>query len=106
MISLIELLKELHRNEDFSRAIDRYTPLRQLITTLQARQIEEDEASFDNAIIQLIEMETAVNDAICTGKEIDAAQLDSDLLKIQQVLDEARVKQERRVSGSSDIGGR
>ena len=105
-IALIEFLKELHRNGDFSRALDRYTPLRQLITSLQTRQIEEDKDSFDNAIMQLIAMETTVNDAVCTGKQIDLAQIDSNLLNIQQALDEARVKQEQRVSRASDIGGR
>ncbi len=36
-IALIELLKELHKNSDFGRALDRYTPLRQLTTALQTR---------------------------------------------------------------------
>ena len=56
--------------------------------------------------MQLIAMETTVNDAVCTGKQIDLAQIDSNLLNIQQTLDEARVKQEQRVSRASDIGGR
>ena len=104
-IALIELLKELHRNEDFSRALDRYTALRQLLNALQIRQAVEDKTSFDNAIIQLIKIETTVNEAIYTGRQINITQIDSDLLKIQQLLDEARVRQQR-VSGASDIGGR
>ena len=99
-IALIELLKELQRNEDFSRALDRYTQLRQLITALQTRQKEEDKTPFGNAIIQLIEIETTVNEAVYTGKQIDAEKIVSDLLKIQQLLDEARVQQEQRVTGA------
>ena len=105
-IALIELLKELHRNEDFSRALDRYTSLRQLITALQTRQADEDKPSFDNAIIQLIRIETTVREAVYTGRQTNIVQINADLLKIQQLLDEARVKQEQRVSGVSDIGGR
>ncbi len=105
-IALIELLKELHKNNDFNRALDRYTPLRQLITALQTPQTEEDITRFDNAIIQLIEIETTVRESVYTGTQIDAAKIDSGLLKIQQLLDEARVKQEQRVTGASDIGGR
>ncbi len=95
-ISLIELLKELHRNGDFSRALDRFTQLRQLITALQTRQKEEDKTPFGNAIIQLMEIETTVY----TGKQLDAEKIASDLLKIQQLLDEARVQQEQRVTGA------
>lgn len=105
-IALIELLKELHRNEDFSRALDRYTSLRQLITALQTRQADEDKLSFDNAIIQLIRIETTVREAVYTGRQTNIVQINADLLKVQQLLDEARVKQEQRVSGVSDIGGR
>ena len=105
-IALIEFLKELHRNGDFSRALDRYTPLRQLITSLQTRQTEEDKTSFGNAIIQLLEMEKTVKDGVSNGNQVDPAQFDSNLLNIQQILDEARVKQEQRVSRASNIGGR
>lgn len=105
-IALIELLKELHRNKDFSRALDRYTPLRQLITSLQTRQTEEDKTPLGNAIIKLLEIEAAVSSAIDGDKQVNTAQFDLDLLQIQQLLDEARVKQEQRVSGAPDIGGR
>ncbi len=104
-IALIELLKELHKNSDFSRALDRYTLLRQLITALQTRQTDEYKIPFDNAIIQLIEIETTVKEAVYTGNQVNTAQIDSDLLKIQQLLDEVRVEQEQRASGTSDIGG-
>ncbi|MYC08066.1 MAG: hypothetical protein F4X57_12995 [Chloroflexi bacterium] len=105
-IALVELLKELHKNNDFNRALDRYTQLRQLITALQTSQTEEDVTRFDNAIIQLMDIETTVRKSVYTGTQIDAAKIDSGLLKIQQLLDEARVKQEQRVTGASDIGGR
>ena len=105
-IALIEFLKELHRNGDFSRALDRYAPLRQLITSLQTRQTEEDKTSFGNAIIQLLEMEKTVRDAVYTGKQVNPAQFDSTLLNIQQMLDESRVKQQQSVPRESDIGGR
>ena len=104
-VSQIERLKELHRNQDIDRAVERYTPLRQILTAMQARLPASAIEELDNAIIELMRMERDINRAIFAGNRIDHARFIGILLNIQQVLDEARVYQERRMYGASDIGG-
>lgn len=104
-VSQIERLKELHRNQDLDRAVERYTPLRQILTAMQARLPASEIEEIDSAIIDLIRMERDINRAIYTGNRIDHARFIGILLKIQQVLDEARIYQERQMYGASGIGG-
>ena len=103
-VSQIERLKELHRNQDLDRVVERYTPLRQILTATQARLSASAIEELDNAIIELMRMERDINRAIFAGNRIDHARFIGILLNIQQVLDEARVYQERQMYGASDIG--
>lgn len=103
-VSQIERLKELHRNQDIDRAVERYTPLRQILTAMQARLPASEIEVLDSAIIDLIRMEEDISEAICTGNRVDHTSFIYTLLKIQQILDEARVYQERQMYGGSDIG--
>lgn len=103
-ISLIELLKELHRNQDLGRAVDRYTPLRQLLTLIQSRLSECRRGDFEDVISELIEMEKDVDYAISEGSRIDVVQFITSFLKMQQMLDKTRVEMEVE-RHMSDTGG-
>lgn len=94
IISQMEQVKELHRNEEWSRANDRYTPLRQLLTSAKSRLPEETASVFTHAIIQLREMEKESNNALNGDSSISSAAFNNILVDLQQSLDEVRVELE------------
>lgn len=104
----IEHLKELHRNEEWRRAADRYTPLRQILIRAKSWLPEEKRDKIDDVISQLNYLETAsleedTNRAIAERTEIDAArfQVHIVLLEIQQDIDESLAKIEYNLSDTS-----
>ena len=94
IISQMEQVKELHRNEEWSRANDRYTPLRQLLTSAKSRLPDETASVFTHAIIQLREMEKESNNALNGDSSISSAAFNNVLVDLQQSLDEVRVELE------------
>ena len=100
----IDQLKELHRSQELGRAIDRYTPLRQLLTVARTRLPEEKAEVFDGAIRQLIIMETEATEALAEQRTVSERQINRTLLDMQQALDEARVELEQFLTSTSDVG--
>ena len=106
---LIEQLKELHRNEDWRRAVDRYTPLRQILIRAKARLPEEKRDKIDDVIRQLKDLEMVslaeeeTNRAIAERTEIDAArfQILVALVEIQQDIYESLAEIEYNLSDTS-----
>ena len=106
---LIEQLKELHRNEDWRRAVDRYTPLRQILIRAKARLPEEKRDKIDDAIRQLKDLEMLSlaeeepNRAIAERTEIDAARFHvlAVLVEIQQDIYESLAEIEYNLSDTS-----
>ena len=97
----IEQLKELHRNNEWRRAVDRYTSLRQILTRAKLRLSEEKRDKLDDAIHQLASLESATNRAIAEGTDIDAAEFHRILLAIQQDIDETLAEIEYNLSDTS-----
>ena len=109
----IEQVKELHRNEEWGRAIDRYTQLRQILIRAKSWLPEEKRDKIDNATRQLRSLELAsldeeTNRAISKRTEIDAArfQVQDVLLEIQQDIDEVLAEIEYNQSTHPDDGRR
>ena len=104
--AIIEELKALHRNQDLNEAIRRYTPLRQILTDVQATLPEESRELFDFAINSLMDMESDIDRAISSENStvIDTATFNGVLVDIQQTLHELRVQLERSASSSTSSG--
>ena len=100
IISQMEQIKELHRNREWDRANDRYTPLRQLLTSARARLPDETAEVFTRAIIQLREMEKESNNALSGESSIPSASFNNILVDLQQSLDEVRVELEKQLSAA------
>ena len=100
---LIEQLKELYRNEEWRRAVDRCTQLRQILTRVKSRLPEEKRDKIDDAIHQLFYLERTTNRAIAEGTEIDATRLHVQviLLAIHQDIDETLAEIEYNLSDTS-----
>lgn len=98
----LEQVKELHRNREWVRAIDRYILLRRLITEARARLPETTRGALTTAIIRLMQMEKAANQALTRGEQTPVAHLNNELVDLQQSLDEVRVAIEKRLL---DTGG-
>lgn len=100
---LIEQLKELYRNEEWRRAVDRCTQLRQILTRVKSRLPEEKRDKIDDAIHQLFYLERTTNRAIAEGTEIDATRLHVQviLLAIHQDIDETLAEIEYNLSDIS-----
>ena len=101
----MELLRELHRNGEWTRAIDRYSSLRRLLTEARAGLPEEAHAILNVAIIRLQRMERELNTALAQDDEISAEYFNNELVDLQQSLDEIRVWLENRLSSVSDTEG-
>ena len=100
----IELIKELHRNEEWTRAIDRYSPLRRVLTDARSTLSDELDAIFTFAIIQLQLMERRVDVSFADQIPIPFAELNDDLTHLQQLLDEVRVELQRNLANASGTG--
>lgn len=100
--SQIEQIKELHRTQEWKRAADRYTPLRQMLTRASSRLPEENQQVFNFAIVQLREMEKDVNLALDQKLSLSSARFISILLEMQDSLDKVRMELENYLSGASD----
>lgn len=98
----MEQVKELHRNREWVRAIDRYILLRRLITEARSRLPEDIRGALTTAIIRLTQMEKAANQALVRGEQAPVARLNNELVDLQQSLDEVRVAIEKRLL---DTGG-
>ena len=93
----LEQVKELHRNREWGRAIDRYILLRRLITEARSRLPETTRGALTTAIIRLMQMEKAANQALTRGEQTPFAHLNNELVDLQQSLDEVRVAIEKRL---------
>ena len=102
IVSQMEQVKELHRNREWVRAIDRYILLRRLITEARSRLPEDTRGTLTTAIIRLTQMEKAANQALARGEQAPVARLNNELVDLQQSLDEVRVAIEKRLL---DTGG-
>lgn len=102
--ALIEQIKELHRKQELGRAIDKYTPLRQLLTVARARLPEANTNTFTYAIRQLVIMEEETDIALRDTSVLSELSFQSILLEMQQSLDEARVELERNLADTSNTG--
>lgn len=102
IVSQMEQVKELHRNREWVRAIDRYILLRRLITEARSRLQEDTRGALTTAIIRLTQMEKAANQALARGEQAPVARLNNELVDLQQSLDEVRVAIEKRLL---DTGG-
>lgn len=102
IVSQMEQVKELHRNREWVRAIDRYILLRRLITEARSRLQEDTRGALTTAIIRLTQMEKAVNQALARGEQAPVAHINNELVDLQQSLDEVRVAIEKRLL---DTGG-
>lgn len=98
----MEQVKELHRNREWVRAIDRYILLRRLITEARSRLPEDTRGALTTAIIRLTRMEKAANQALTRGEQTPVVHLNNELVDLQQSLDEVRVAIEKRLL---DTGG-
>ena len=101
----MDLIRELHRNGEWVRAIDRYISLRRLLTEASARLPQEARNTSNVAIMRLRQMEMNMNDALTQSRTISAGNLNNELVEIQQSLDEIRVWLENRLSGELNAGG-
>ena len=97
IISQMDQLKELHRNQEWGRAIDRYSPLRRLLNEARARLPDDAHDKISFAIIQIGLMEKEVNDALNEDSQMLGTRLNNILVDLQQSLDEARVELERHL---------
>ena len=100
----IELIKELHRSEEWTRAIDRYSSLRRLLTQARVRLPEEAHSTLNVAIIRLQQMEMNANNTLAQDLPISYAAFSNELVDLQQSLDEIRVWLENRLSSVSHTG--
>ena len=98
--AIIEELKRLHRSQDFSQAINRYTPLRQLLTDVQAKLPVEAGELFNEAIDALMEMEVDIDNAISSDSfsDLDTSDFYSMLVELQQELHKMRLALEQNPS--------
>ena len=99
----IELIKELHRNEEWTRAIDRYSLLRRLLTEARLRLPEEAHTELNLAIIRLQQMEKDINNAVAQNDPISSSDLNNLLVDLQS-LEMIRVWLEDRLSKVSETG--
>ena len=100
----IELIKELHRNEEWTRAIDRYSLLRRLLTEARVRLPQETHATLNVAIIQFREMEQNANKALADNAPISHSVFNNELVDLQQSLEVIRVWIEDELSSVSVTG--
>ena len=101
----MDMLGELHRNGEWTRAIDRYSSLRRLLTEARSRLPDEAHTALNLAIIRLQRMEKDLNTALAQDDEISAEHFNNELVDLQQSLDEIRVWLENRLSRVSNTGG-
>ena len=99
--ALIDRLKDLHRNEDLGRAIDKYTPLRQLLTEARFRLPNANRNTFNEAIRQLRIMEEEAEKALKDSSLLPVLIFHPILLGIQQSLDEVRIELESNLANTT-----
>ena len=94
----IDRLKDFHRNQEWQRALDQYPRVLQTLVEVRIRvqeQPTETATAFQQAIIQLATMESAVEGALADPNRNPAAQgLNRKLVAIQQTLDDLRTRLE------------
>ena len=100
----MDLLRELHRHKEWTRAIDRYSSLRRLLTEARSRLPEEAHTTLNLAIIRLQRMEKDLNTALAKDDDISEEYFNNELVDLQQALDEIRVWLENRLSCVLDAG--
>ena len=92
--SEIDRLKELHRNQQWQRALDQHPRVRQTLVEVRSRihdQPAETVTAFQEAIAQLAEMESAVERALADPSQSPTSlALNPTLVSIQQTLDDLR----------------
>ena len=104
--SEIDRLKDLHRGQEWQRALDQYPRVRQTLVDVRVR-VEEDApdtaTAFQGAIAQLAQMESAVERALPgPGPALTAATLNRRLVSIQGTLDDLRSKLEGATMGTTE----
>ena len=98
----IDLLKEIIRNQQWQRAVDRYAELRKLLINVEVRLSEENKVKFGanlgHATRQLLIMEYESNEAIGGKAGIDVARFQRMLLRIQNDIDMAHAELEQELA--------
>ena len=101
--SEIDRLKDLHRAQEWQRALDQYPRVRQTLVDVRTR-VEEDApetaTAFQRAIAQLAQMESVVERALPDPEPVlVAATLNRRLVSIQGTLDDLR----SRLEGAAEV---
>ena len=101
----MDILRDLHRNEEWTRAIDRYSSLERSLTRARATLPEESHGKLNTAIVRLQRMEKTLNNSLDRNLPISVSALNNALVDLRQSLDEVRVELETHLSATSDAGG-
>ena len=92
--SEIDRLKELHRTQEWQRALDQHPRVRQTLVEVRTRihdEPAETVTAFQVAIAQLAEMESAVERALADPEQSPISlRLNATLVSIQETLDDLR----------------
>lgn len=104
-IEQIQSLKELHATEQWGRALDRYTPLRQRVQAARKRHpglSAMEQTQLQAAIFQITTMENEVQSAVHGSQDPDTPSLFETLNTIQTNLEEAS----SALANEYQVGGR
>ncbi|MDE2838886.1 MAG: hypothetical protein OXL97_15470 [Chloroflexota bacterium] len=106
----IDHLKELHVSQQWQRALDHYTPLRQALQSARRNHpspSDRVQRDFEEAVSWALQMENEVGTAAARGEPPSAPRLNGTLNQIQVRLDQARIDlaHEYQVRGGPDGPG-
>lgn len=100
--SEIDRLKDLHRRQEWQRALDQYPGVRQTLVEVRNRVLDQPAAiatAFQEAVSQLVGMESAVERTLADpSRTLRAQDLNRRLVSIQQTLDDLRSQLEGTIS--------
>ena len=98
IINQMEYIRELHRTQEWVRAMDRYAPLRRLLTETKGRAPEQDQEVFNRATMQLSAMEKEISEALDQNLQISSTKINATLSDIEQSLVEKLVELENALA--------
>ena len=87
----IEGLKELHRRNEWNRALDRYPEIRRMLIDIRSRHpgmSEEQRASIQNVVTSLGRMESSIERSKLSASQKQAERFNRQLYKSQSALTE------------------
>ena len=104
--SEIDRLKDLHRRQEWQRALDQYPRVRQTLVEVRTR-VEEDApetaTAFQGAVAELAQMESAVERVRANPQRVLTPEsLNRRLVSIQGTLDDLRSKLEGATMGTTE----